>query len=205
MTMDPRIPMPGDPNYDPGAFQTPAPWYTGPPAALPPAPPPPPIQMNPDPGGFQQPGPPPAPGTGVETPSTGFPATPDPTTLPGYVMPPGIPAPPSLPSFTPPAPPDISGYRPESPNIPMLPNTSTRPFGGGQSSSGGDRNFNLLRSLDNFQPDFPAWVRGLQRSPYAQYAQHNATPFAAPPRGMLRYEEDPYTPTPPPPWAVLGA
>lgn len=190
--MDPRIPMPGDPNYDPGAFQTPAPWPT-------PPPPDPRVQAG-GPGGFF-----------VETSGGGFNAqpgayTPVDTNLaptgPTQPTPPPLP-PYSPPSFTPPAPPDITGYRPQTPsmggpNIPSLPNTSTRP-------SGGDRGFNFLRSLDNFQPDFPAWVRGLQRSPYAQYAQHNAAPFAAPPRGMLRYEEDPYTPTPPPPWAVLGA
>lgn len=219
--------MPGDPDYDPGAFQSPI-WgapLPPPPLAPPGTPPlmpiPPDTGFNPNdnvganqptsPGDFQM-------GTGPR-PDVSAPIGVGGGQAPFVPMPPVPPYAPPQREFQPPSPPPFSpDFRPH--DISSLPNTSTRgqQYGGGFSGRGdfqGQGNFGQRGQMPSFMrdffPQFPQWARGLQRSPYAQY-QMQQQPFAPSFFGRPQqpfYDDEMYEQMPEmaeqmPPWAMMG-
>lgn len=185
MTFDQRIPQPGDPDYDPGAFQQPTDtWYGGPAnpiTAIPPAGPTGPgNDPNHDPGAFQRPpGEPPM----IHQPdgSPGGTWVPDPAFLPGGPQfDAGVPSSPRVPE--PPRPGDVSGFMPIPPQSAMgspVPRVSGNSLPQSPRSEGG------------FRPQIPVWARGLARSPYARFlARGGENPYAVMPGFSADMQEE---------------
>lgn len=175
MTFDPRLPQPGDPDYDPGAFQQPTDdWYGGPSnpiTTIPPAGPSGPgNDPDQDPGAFQRPDS--NPGRqrrdGSWEPNPDF--VPGPETPPDYrFVPP--PSPPREPE--PPRPGDVSGFMP-------VPSRSA--MGSPVPRVSGNSLPQSPRTEGGFRPQIPVWARGLARSPYARFlARGGENPYAVMP------------------------